>query len=68
MEKELKNDPDGNKRVWYAIMENAVQDYYVGDLYKDQWKQLYPQLMDGTLSPAEYAQICQMRAEMVLSE
>lgn len=37
MENDLKNDPSGNKRVWYAMLQNAVQDYYIGDLYKDQW-------------------------------
>ena len=29
---------------------------------------LYPQLLEGKVSPQEYAQTCQMRAEMVLSE
>ena len=68
MENDLKNDPSGNKRVWYAMLQNAVQDYYIGDLYKDQWQHLYPQLLEGKVSPQEYAQTCQMRAEMVLSE
>lgn len=68
MENDLKNDPSGNKRVWYAMLQNAVQDYYIGDLYKDQWQHLYPQLLEGKMSPQEYAQTCQMRAEMVLSE
>ena len=68
MENDLKNDPSGNKRVWYAMLQNAVQDYYIGDLYKDQWQYLYPQLLEGKVSPQEYAQTCQMRAEMVLSE
>ena len=68
MENDLKNDSSGNKRVWYAMLQNAVQDYYIGDLYKDQWQYLYPQLLEGKVSPQEYAQTCQMRAEMVLSE
>ena len=68
MENDLKNDPSGNKRIWYTLLQNAVQDYYVGDLYRDQWQYLYPQLLEGKLSPGEYAQTCQMRAEMVLSE
>ncbi len=68
MENDLKNDPSGNKCVWYAMLQNAVQDYYIGDLYKDQWQHLYPQLLEGKVSPQEYAQTCQMRAEMVLSE
>lgn len=68
MEKDLANDPTGNKRIWYTMLQNAVQDYYIGDLYKDQWQYLYPQLLAGTLSPTEYAQTCQMRADMVLSE
>ena len=68
MENDLKNDPSGNKRVWYAMLQNAVQDYYIGDLYKDQWQHLYPQLLEGKVLPQEYAQTCQMRAEMVLSE
>ena len=68
MEKDLTDDPSGNKQVWYAVLQNAVQDYYIGDLYRDQRKELYPQLLNGEITPEEYAQTCQMRAEMVLGE
>lgn len=59
---------DENQMVWQSMLRNAVQKYYIGDLYKDQWQNLYPKLVSGEITPEQYAQTCQRRAEMVLGE
>ena len=66
--RDLQNDPTGNKAVWYAVLADSAQDYYLGDLFVDQWKTLYPALLSGSMSPEAYARTCQQRAEMVLGE
>ncbi len=62
------NALEGNQGVWQYMLKHTVNDYYIGDLYKDQWQTLYPQLINGKITPLQYAQTCQRRAEMVLGE
>ena len=62
------NPLDGNQAIWQYMLKHAANDYYIGDLYHDQWKTLYPQLTTGKITPVQYAQTCQRRAEMVLGE
>lgn len=57
-----------NQEIWRVVLENSVQNYFIGDLYRDQWNTLYPQLLEGAISAEQYAKTCQQRADMVLGE
>jgi hypothetical protein len=59
---------DRNVDLWTYALENSVQEYYIGDLYNDQRKTLYPAFIAGEISAEEYAKTCQRRADMVLGE
>ncbi len=59
---------EANETVWRAVLENSVQDAFIGDLHRDQWNTLYPQLLEGAISAEQYAKTCQQRADMVLGE
>lgn len=57
-----------NEALWRTILSKGTQDYFIGDLYRDQGNTLYPRLLAGEISAEQFAQVCQRRANMVLRE
>ena len=59
---------EANIELWLTALAEGDSLIWYHDLYRDQWREFYPALLDGTLTPEAFAAACQQRADMVLGE
>lgn len=59
---------DENFELWCNALRDGEFLIYYWDLYRDQGNEFYPALINGEMTPEEFAFVCQQRADMVIGE
>ncbi len=57
-----------NEALWNEMMTQGAPELYLLDISRQQWNTLLPGLLDGTVSPEQFAAISQQLADMALGE
>ena len=59
---------DENVTLWSAVLENGAPELYLLDISREQYKTLFPALLEGRISPERFAAVSQQLADMALGE
>lgn len=59
---------DENEELWDYMLEHSSPELYLYDIMRQQGNTLLPGLLDGTVTPKQFAQISQQLADMMLGE
>ena len=59
---------DENDALWNYLLEHGAPELYLYDILRQQRNTLLPGLLDGTVTPEQFAQISQQLADMMLGE
>ena len=59
---------DENRMLWNFVLENSVPEVYLYDISREQYKTLFPALLEGKITPERFAAISQQLADMALGE
>lgn len=62
------NVSEENEALWNEMMTQGVPQLYLLDISRQQWNTLLPGLLEGTVSPEQFAAISQQLADMALGE
>ena len=59
---------DENDALWNYLLEHGTPELYLYDIMRQQYDTLLPGLLDGSVTPEQFAQISQQLADMMLGE
>ena len=59
---------DRNAALWNDMIEHGTPELYLYDISRQQSNTLLPGLLDGSVTPEQFAQISQQLADMMLGE
>lgn len=59
---------DENKELWLALLRRGVLDMGIGEIKREQWNVLYPQLTEGSITVEQFLYECQHRVNLMLGE
>ncbi len=57
-----------NIALWNTVLENSCPELYIYDISREQYKTLFPALLDGEISAERFAAISRRMADMALGE
>ena len=57
-----------NKDLWLALLRRGTMDMGIGEIKREQWNVLYPQLIEGEITVEQFLNSCQHRVNLMLGE